>query len=121
MVEEKFCFGCQCDGYQSLYPYFPILDIILHILIKSFMSYRDSDWRRGPARSDFGGRGDRDFGRGGDRDREFGGRRDMGRDDRDRDRGFGGRRMDVDDRRGPTRADEGGSWRSAGPPALREK
>ncbi|XP_042213227.1 eukaryotic translation initiation factor 3 subunit A-like [Homarus americanus] len=82
---------------------------------------------------DFGGRGgDRDFGgRGGDRDfgsrggdRDFGGRRDMGRDDRDR--GFGGRRGDLDDRRGgdrgPSRSDEGGSWRSGGPPApLRDR
>ncbi|XP_045606650.1 eukaryotic translation initiation factor 3 subunit A [Procambarus clarkii] len=78
---------------------------------------------------DFGSRGDRDFGSRGDRDfggrgdRDFGGRREMGRDDRDR--GFGGRRMDPDDRRGgdraPTRADEGGSWRSAAPPPPRER
>ncbi|XP_071532638.1 eukaryotic translation initiation factor 3 subunit A [Panulirus ornatus] len=87
---------------------------------------------RGDRDRDFGGRGDRDrdFGGrdrefGGRGDRDFGGRRDMGRDDRDRDRGFGGRRMDLDDRRGadrgPSRADEVGSWRSAGPPPTRER
>lgn len=80
---------------------------------------RDRDFGRDRDR-DFGRDRDRDFGR--DRDRDFGGRRDMGRDDRDRDRGFGGgRRMDMDDRRGPTRSDEGGSWRSAAPPPLRDR
>lgn len=82
---------------------------------------RDRDFGRGDRDRDFGrGDRDRDFGRG-ERDRDFGGRRDMGRDDRDRDRGFGGRRMDMDDRRGPTRSDEGGSWRSAGPPPMRDR
>lgn len=80
---------------------------------------RDRDFGSSRGDRDFGGR-DRDFGSRGDRD--FGGRREL---DRDRDRGFGGRRMDLDDRRGgdrgPTRADEGGSWRSAAPPPPRER
>lgn len=103
---------------------------------------RDRDFGRGDRDRDFGrgdrdrdrdfGRGDRDreFGRG-DRDRDFGrgGDRDFGREDRfrrgeDRDMGRGdrgfSRRMD-DDRRGPSRADDGGSWRTSGPPPTRDR
>ncbi|XP_042865797.1 eukaryotic translation initiation factor 3 subunit A-like isoform X3 [Penaeus japonicus] len=85
---------------------------------------RDRDFGRGDRDRD------RDFGRGGggdrdrDRDRDFGRGEDRFRrgDDRDMgrgDRGFS-RRMD-DDRRGPSRADEGGSWRSSAPPPTRER
>ncbi|XP_068218181.1 eukaryotic translation initiation factor 3 subunit A isoform X2 [Palaemon carinicauda] len=78
---------------------------------------RDRDFGGRGGDRDFGGRGgDRDFGgRGGDRD--FGGRGDRG--------DYGRRRMDPDDRRdadrGPSRSDEGGSWRSAAPPPARER
>lgn len=115
---------------------------------RDFGRDRDRDFGRGDRDRDFGGRGnwdrdrdrerDRDFGRGDrDRDRDFGrgdrdrdrefGRgdrdRDFGRGDRDRD--FGRRRMDADDRRdadrGPSRSEEGGSWRTAAPPTTRER
>ncbi|XP_037777496.1 eukaryotic translation initiation factor 3 subunit A-like [Penaeus monodon] len=88
---------------------------------------RDRDFGRGDRDRDreFGrGDRDRDFGRGGDRDRDFGRGDDRFRRGEDRDIGRGdrgfSRRMD-DERRGPSRADEGGSWRSSGPPPTRER